>query len=270
MTNINNNNGLKVATFNIRNTTDRYSERLPLIQNCLRQVNADIIGLQEVVFRSGKNQVPALLEGYGTRRMESHISELQFPYETFSKTEDPEFALDGNLVLHDSSYPVLASSDIHIGIDRCAQKRLLKIDGHRVWMVNTHLHHLKEDFQIRKAQAEGLITWMELDVLADDAVFLTLDMNDHRDSSCYKLFIEAGFKSAYRTVNGDEPAFTFPTGLKAPYMDTDGHLSADYVFYRGPIKPVRADLFGNECDPNDMTIYPSDHYGIWADFEFTS
>ena len=41
---------MRVATFNIRNTTDRYDERLPLIQAAVATMAASVIGLQEVSF----------------------------------------------------------------------------------------------------------------------------------------------------------------------------------------------------------------------------
>ena len=41
---------LRLATFNIRNVTDRYEERKPLLGTAFAEIAADIIGLQEVMF----------------------------------------------------------------------------------------------------------------------------------------------------------------------------------------------------------------------------
>jgi mRNA deadenylase 3'-5' endonuclease subunit Ccr4 len=43
---------IRVATYNILNTKDRYEEREPLMKQNLFNFNADIVGLQEVVFGS--------------------------------------------------------------------------------------------------------------------------------------------------------------------------------------------------------------------------
>jgi endonuclease/exonuclease/phosphatase family metal-dependent hydrolase len=41
---------LRVATYNILNTKDRYDEREGLLKQVIYEMDADIIGLQEVVF----------------------------------------------------------------------------------------------------------------------------------------------------------------------------------------------------------------------------
>jgi mRNA deadenylase 3'-5' endonuclease subunit Ccr4 len=43
---------LRVATYNILNTSDRYDEREKLLKNNLYELNADVLGLQEVAFGS--------------------------------------------------------------------------------------------------------------------------------------------------------------------------------------------------------------------------
>ena len=50
---------LRIATFNIRNTTDRYGEREPLLKTCVSTLNADLLALQEVNFSN--NQDTSLL-----------------------------------------------------------------------------------------------------------------------------------------------------------------------------------------------------------------
>jgi hypothetical protein len=41
---------------------------------------------------------------------------------------------------------------------------------------------------------------------------------------------EANYISTYKKVHGKEPAKTFPTGLKAPFMDTDPEGTFDYIW----------------------------------------
>ena len=82
--------------------------------------------------------------------------------------------------------------------------------------------------------------------------------------------MEAGFKSAFVTVNGKEPEDTFPTGLQAEFMDTDPAMCLDYVFYRGPdsLRPVSAEISGDIHAPGDITLYPSDHKALVCEFEY--
>jgi len=56
---------LRVASYNILNTKDRYSEREALMKRNLFGFNADIVGLQEVVF--GDEQLNELIQADGPR-----------------------------------------------------------------------------------------------------------------------------------------------------------------------------------------------------------
>ncbi len=56
---------LRVATYNILNTKDRYTEREALMKQNLYNFNADIVGLQEVVF--GPDQLDELTQAEGNR-----------------------------------------------------------------------------------------------------------------------------------------------------------------------------------------------------------
>ena len=58
------------------------------------------------------------------------------------------------------------------------------------------------------------------------------DFNAQPDSLTYKEIIDSGFRSSFFDVNKSEPKITFPTGLQAPFMDTDPPLTVDYIFYR--------------------------------------
>jgi endonuclease/exonuclease/phosphatase family metal-dependent hydrolase len=79
---------------------------------------------------------------------------------------------------------------------------------------------------------------------------------------------EGGFQSAYATANGSEPEVTWPSGLQAPAMDTDGDPDClDYIWVRGAARVESAGLAFDRPDPEDPTLYPSDHLGISARLE---
>ena len=61
---------------------------------------------------------------------------------------------------------------------------------------------------------------------------------------------------------------TWPSGLQAPAMDTDGEPEClDYIWLRGAVRVESARLVFDRPDPEDPTIYPSDHLGIAARLE---
>ena len=64
---------------------------------------------------------------------------------------------------------------------------------------------------------------------------------------------------------------TWPSGLRAPAMDTDGEPGClDYVWVRGAISVRAARLAFDRPAVEDATLYPSDHRGIVAELEVGS
>jgi hypothetical protein len=75
----------------------------------------------------------------------------------------------------------------------------------------------------------------------------------------------AGFRSAYRVANGAEPDVTWPSGLLAPAMDTDGPPGClDYIWLRGTIVVDDCRLTFDRPAVGDPGLYPSDHLGLAA------
>ena len=58
---------------------------------------------------------------------------------------------------------------------------------------------------------------------------------------------------------------TFPTGLKAEFMDMDPPGTFDYIFVKGECKIVSCEVAAQDCDPVDKTIFGSDHFAIVAE-----
>jgi hypothetical protein len=51
-------------------------------------------------------------------------------------------------------------------------------------------------------------------------------------------------------------------------MDTDGDPSClDSIWVRGPVRVLAARVEFDRPDPNDPTLYPSDHFGLSATLE---
>ncbi len=69
-------------------------------------------------------------------------------------------------------------------------------------------------------------------------------------------------------ATGEDPAVTWPSGLQAPAMDTDGDPGClDYVWVRGTVRVASARLVFDRPATDDPTLYPSDHLGISAQLE---
>ncbi|MEX0783979.1 MAG: endonuclease/exonuclease/phosphatase family protein [Dehalococcoidia bacterium] len=248
---------LRVATFNIRNVNDRYAERKSLLGDAFVAIDAHIIGLQEVGFRAGKRQDDFLAES--ALRMGRKYLSLESRSERL-----PEF---GTAILFTTGQ-VSAHQEIPIGEGRTAQRALFTLPGQRtVWFANTHLHHVPGEPEIRDQQVERIVDWMA-DAPEADATVVVGDFNAPPNEPAYARMRAGGYRSASFEANGAEPDVTWPSGIQAPTMDTDGDPNClDYIWVRGRARVLTARVAANEHARGDPTLYPSDHFAVVADVE---
>jgi endonuclease/exonuclease/phosphatase family metal-dependent hydrolase len=245
---------LRVATFNIRNVTDRYDEREPLLGAAFAAIEADIIGLQEVMFG------PPRQDDF----LSSQLAGRHYRSFTSRHGKHPDF---GNAILCGAG-EVLAHEELRLSHDRSVHRVLVALPGQfTLWFANTHLHHKPQEPQVRLEQARALVLWLEQAPTAD-LVVVTGDFNAPAHEPAYAVMREAGYCSAFAEANGAEPAVTWPSGIQAPTMDTDGEPAClDYVWVRGRGRVNAAWLAANEHAEGDPTLYPSDHFAVVAEVE---
>jgi endonuclease/exonuclease/phosphatase family metal-dependent hydrolase len=243
---------LHVATLNILNLADRWPERLPLILADMAALQPDLLGLQEVVYVMQQDR---LIGAAG----EAHYAAAR------GWAGRPEY---GNSILVKAPLVATEVARLDLGLQRAAHRGLVALPGGaRVLVVVTHLHHLVPDAAERDTQAAALLDWLA-DAQAADATIAMGDFNADPDEPTHARMLAAGFRSAYAEANGAEPAVTWPSGLQAPAMDTDGDPDClDYIWVRGTVKVVDARLVFDRPHPEDPTLYPSDHLGISAHLE---
>ncbi len=238
---------LHVATLNILNLADRWHERLPLILADMSALQPDLLGLQECVYVMQQDRlIGAAGEGrYAAVR---------------GWAGRPEY---GNSLL--VREPLTASDEarVDLGLNRAAHRATLRLtDGLAVTVTVTHLHHLEPDEALRDEQARQLLEWIEAAPPVDAHIVMG-DFNATPAEPTYRRMRDAGFRSAYAEANGEDPPVTWPSGLQAPAMDADGHRRClDYIWIRGAISVESARLAFDRPDPDDGTLYPSDHLGI--------
>jgi endonuclease/exonuclease/phosphatase family metal-dependent hydrolase len=242
---------LHVATLNIRNLADRWFERLPLLLADMATLQPDLLGLQEVVYVMQQDRlIGAAGEGhYGAVR---------------GWAGRPEY---GNSLLVREPLTASATERLELGLGRSAQRSVVVLPGgSSLLVVVTHLHHLTPDETQRDEQTAAILAWLDAaDAPSADVTIVMGDFNADPAEPAPARLKAAGFWSAYETANGSEPAVTWPSGLQAPAMDTDGPPEClDYIWVRGAARVESARLAFDRPDPEDPTIYPSDHLGIAA------
>ncbi len=245
---------LHVATFNILNLADRWAERLPLVLADMAALQPDLLGLQEVVYVMQQDRLIgaagegryAALRGWAGR---------------------PEY---GNSLLVREPLSGRDVERIDLGLQRAAHRTVIDLPGgSKVLVAVTHLHHAVPAAAERDQQTAALIDWLA-DAPKTRATIVMGDFNADPDEPTYARMVAAGFRSAYAEVNGAEPLVTWPSGLQAPAMDTDGEPSClDYIWLRGAVRATDARLAFDRPDPEDPSLYPSDHLGVAAHVEIS-
>jgi endonuclease/exonuclease/phosphatase family metal-dependent hydrolase len=243
---------LHVATLNILNLADRWPERLPLILADMAALQPDLLGLQEVVYVMQQDR---LIGAAG----EGHYAALR------GWAGRPEY---GNSLLVREPLMPRDVERLDLGLQRSAQRAVIPLPaGASVLVAVTHLHHAVPASAERDQQAAVLLDWLA-GAPPSDAVIVMGDFNAAPREPTYTRMVDAGFRSAFAEANGAEPSVTWPSGLQAPAMDTDGEPDClDYIWVRGSVRVDDARLVFDRPHPDDHTLYPSDHFGLAAHLE---
>lgn len=242
---------ISVATLNLRNIADRWPERLPLLVTDMAALQPDLMGLQECVFAVGQDRLLAaagaaryaIRQGWAGRPEYGNSALVREPLEIRSEGVER----------------------LDLGEKRSALRVPVRLDdGVALAFVVTHLHHVPADEDVRAAQARQLVDWLA--ARPDPAPTIVVgDFNAEPVEAAYRVMLEAGFRSAFAEANGAEPAVTWPSGIQAPGMDTDGDPGClDYIWLRGPLRAEASRLAFDRPDAGDPTLYPSDHLGLAA------
>jgi endonuclease/exonuclease/phosphatase family metal-dependent hydrolase len=243
---------LSVATLNLRNIADRWDERLPLLLADMAALQPDLIGLQECVYAAQQDRI---LGAAGAGRYASRRG----------WASRPEY---GNAILAREPIDPGATDRLDLAEGRSALRADAALPGGaRLTFVATHLHHEVPDEAIRARQAAALVEWLAAE---HGPTVVVGDFNAEPVEPAYRVMLDAGFRSAHVEANGAEPGVTWPSGIQAPGMDTDGEPGClDYIWVRGPINVEDCRVVFDRPAVDDPTLYPSDHFGLAATIRIT-
>jgi endonuclease/exonuclease/phosphatase family metal-dependent hydrolase len=243
---------LHVATLNILNLADRWAERLPLILADMAALQPDLLGLQECVYVMQQDRlIGAAGEArYGAVR---------------GWAGRPEY---GNSLLVREPLAAVDEARIDLGLGRAAHRAIVTLaGGTSVLVAVTHLHHLGPDEGARDEQARQLLDWLATAPVTDAQIVMG-DFNADPAEPAIARVRSHGYRSAYAEANGADPEVTWPSGLQAPAMDTDGSPEClDYIWVRGLVRVASARLAFDRPAVDDPTLYPSDHLGVSAQLD---
>ena len=241
----------RVATLNLEQNHKRWLDRRELIADQLAQLRPDVLALNEVCIPL---QTGRYLQQAASQRLDVDYNLVQ---QSKANGVDGEGLITKFLVKEGANFDYQARESV-------AQVVRLEVEGHLVDVYVTHLYQSRGEDSLRLYQVQRLLDWINS---RDDvaARIVCGDFNATLDMPSAKLM--AG---TFR------PTQTQPTAF-SPLQEVDGSVShpnwerfdrcIDYIWVTGPLQVMESGLCFNTPSPNDATLWPSDHIGVWADLE---
>jgi endonuclease/exonuclease/phosphatase family metal-dependent hydrolase len=238
---------VKVATLNLRADANRWDERFPLVVDVLSQTDADVIAVQEVRIKIDQHRHLADALNHGSA------------YAVYLCEDWYEPHILANAIF--SRLPVIEHERVELPQGfRTAHCITVALNGQQITIANTHLHHKPyRDESIRLPQMRCVLEWLS----PKNTPFILMgDINAAPSSETIQL-AKQHLQSAYETIHGCEPESTFPTPLRDG--ETLAPRTIDYIFYTQSLQVIDARLIADKPHPDNLQLYPSDHYGLYGE-----
>lgn len=258
---------LRVATINIWNRMGPWEERLVALRAELERLDADIVGVQEVLQMPeyALDQGAALAEGLGY-----HVA--------FGRHPDAPVSRIGNAILSRFPFERVAVHPLP-GADelRCAVFGAVASPHGTIPVFTTHLNWRLDHGHVRQEQVRSLIGFVDACApAAKDGIppILTGDFNAEPDADEIRYLrglTPLGGTSVYFAdcfaVAGDGSAgHTFSRSNEFAAMLREPNRRIDYIFVRGPDERFRGEPLEAATAFTTKTagVFPSDHFGVVA------
>ena len=241
----------RVVTLNLEQDHERWSDRHPLISAEIATLRPDVIAFNEV---SVPLQTAKLLRDAATG----------IPYNLVQQTRvNGRSKLEGEALL--TRFPIVETGNLDYQTrDIVALVARLVVGSALVDFYVTHLYMSRGDDSLRLFQVQQLLAW--IDTRADGTPSIVCgDFNASLDAASVGLMA-----TRFRPTQTAPTAFT-------PLADRDGAVShpywprldrcIDYIWISDAIEALASAVCFNRPSPDDPSLWPSDHAGVWADLQ---
>lgn len=254
---------IRVMSFNVRlpvesDGPNHWPMRRDLMIRTLRDARPDLIGTQELFKMQGDAIVEQLPEyawfgigrrGDGNDENDEHMG-VFYRRDALRLIESGDFWLSDTPDIPgskswDNLYPRMVTWGL---FERSA-------DGHRFYLLNTHLPYREQDGPARVRSAELILQWLA-ELPADMPVILVGDFNDQPGSPVY-----ATLAGTLRDAWVEAPSREGPDGTFHGFTG-DPEERIDWVFYRG-LRPRQVQTLAD----HEGQRYPSDHFPVLVEFD---
>jgi len=260
---------LRVLTWNIWWRYGPWESRRAVIVETLRQLDCDVIALQEV-WQDDETNLAAEL-----------ASELGY-YHVFASSMEREGFGFGNAIL--SRWPINHSETVMLfGAEENGEGRLAlfaEIDGPRgsLPFFNTHLNWKFEHSHIRQRQVADLARFVDSKNPIAFPPIVCGDFNADPGSEELRMLtglttcpVEGlAFHDAWIAAGSDGPGFTWNTANPYAAKVLEPNRRIDYILVGFPQVNGAGHVVGCQVVAKDPinNLYPSDHYGVLAQLRY--
>jgi len=270
-----------LVTINILNDLSLWEARGSLLVEQLFQLDADLVALQEVSIRGDGSNAHWIAEQLNMRLEDP---EKVPPYEVFLCPKTGTYAHKEGLAIL-SRLPVKRHDSLDLlSQSRVAQIVRFKVENCDLLLVNGHFFWQPGPSEERQQQIELLLDYLDTQPF-DQPVIICGDFNGMPGTPAIER-MRRYFDSAHNFVHKEEPEYTCPTPLphssrvnlrqvagwvfgKRPKPDSSWRGTLDYIFVDPRLQTEDCRVVLDQPDENNPEIYPSDHFGLWADIKVT-
>lgn len=208
---------IRILSYNIHKgfTIGNTDFILQQIRNAMREVNADVLFLQEVL--GDHNDSRCRIPDWETAIQFEYLADTTWPHFAYGKNAVYSEGHHGNAIL--SKFPIIEWTNRLISTNRFEQRGLLKARvmipqlEREIILANTHLDLTQGG---RDQQARMIIDDMKKD--AETPWVLLGDFNDWNKKVAKKIETELGVTEAFKSLHGKYPP-TFPSILPVLSLD---------------------------------------------------
>jgi endonuclease/exonuclease/phosphatase family metal-dependent hydrolase len=244
----------RVATLNLEQDHKRWEARQPLIGAEIGRLKPDVMALNEVC-------VP-LQTARGLRNAAAELTGVN--YNLVQQTRVNGLSkVEGEALL--TRFAVIETGNLDYQTrDMVAQVARVLVGDVPLDVYVTHLFMSRGDDSLRLFQVQQLLAWIDA---RDDvpACIVCGDFNAKLDAPSAALMA-----SRFRATQTAPTAFT-------PLADRDGSVThpywprmdrcIDYIWVSETIRIAASGVCFDRPSPDDPSLWPSDHAGVWADLE---
>lgn len=247
----------RVATLNLAQNHKRWDARRELIVQQLDELKPDLFALNEICLplQTGRWLQQAAKERLGIRYTLVQQSKV-----------NAASAVEAEGIL--TRYPVLEATNLdYRARDSIAQVARLEIEGRLIDIYVTHLYRSRGEDSLRQYQVQQLLEWIGT---RDDieARIVCGDFNATLDMPSARLMA-----SVFYPTQTEPTAFTPLQEMEGtpshPYWERFDRC-IDFIWITKAVRIRDSGLCFNKPAPDDPTLWPSDHLGVWADLEISS